>query len=58
MRDIVAQKGADAWFELPVEELVPPGLTCGCGGTSFRTETDIFDVWFESGSSWNGVNKC
>ncbi len=55
VRDVVAREGADAWFESDVADLVPAGLTCGCGGTSFRTETDIFDVWFESGSSWRSV---
>ncbi len=49
-------KGADAWFTLPVEELVPPGATCpSCGKNSFRKEGDILDVWFESGSSHRAV---
>jgi isoleucyl-tRNA synthetase len=55
VRDVVAREGADAWFEKDAADLVPPGLACDCGGTSFRTETDIFDVWFESGSSWRSV---
>ena len=57
VRDVVAEHGADAWFSKPAAELVPPGLACECGGTTFRTETDIFDVWFESGSSWRSVLK-
>ncbi len=54
-RDLVARHGADAWFERDIAELVPAGLRCGCGGARFRRETDIFDVWFESGSSWRSV---
>ena len=51
-----ASKGADAWFTLPVEQLVPAGAACPqCGGTSFRKEGDILDVWFESGSSHRAV---
>ncbi len=55
-RDLFRREGADAWFTRPVEELLPPGATCAqCGGTSFRKEGDILDVWFESGSSHRAV---
>jgi len=55
-RDLFRTQGADAWFTRPVEELLPPGATCPqCGGTSFRKEGDILDVWFESGSSHHAV---
>jgi len=55
-RDLFRAKGADAWFTLPVEELLPPGARCpSCGKTSFRKEGDILDVWFESGSSHRAV---
>src|SRR4051812_22171563 len=48
--------GADAWYERPTEEFVPPGLTCpACGGTSFEREMNILDVWFDSGSSHEAV---
>ena len=48
--------GADAWYERPLEEFIPPGLTCpSCGGTSFERERDILDVWFDSGSSHEAV---
>lgn len=50
--NIVREKGADAWFELPSEEILPAGFTCPkCGGSRFRKEKDILDVWFDSGSS-------
>ena len=43
---------ADAWYSTSAEELVGPGVACGkCGGTSFRKENDILDVWFDSGVS-------
>ncbi len=47
--------GANAWFTTDVREILPAGTKCPCGGTSFRKEEDIFDVWFESGASHRGV---
>ena len=48
--------GADAWYERPTAEFVPPGLTCPkCGSTEFEREQDILDVWFDSGSSHEAV---
>ena len=50
------EHGADAWYERPLEEFVPPGLACqSCGGSSFEREADILDVWFDSGSSHEAV---
>jgi isoleucyl-tRNA synthetase len=49
-------EGADCWFARPALELAPPGLACPkCGGRSFRKETDILDVWFDSGTSHAAV---
>ena len=48
--------GADAWYERPIDEFLPEGLTCpACGGTGFDRERDILDVWFDSGSSHEAV---
>ncbi|MGE0862426.1 MAG: isoleucine--tRNA ligase [Vicinamibacterales bacterium] len=48
--------GADAWYERPLAEFVPEGLTCSeCGGTEFERENNILDVWFDSGSSHEAV---
>ncbi len=48
--------GADAWYERPIEEFLPDGVTCpSCHGTSFERERDILDVWFDSGSSHEAV---
>jgi isoleucyl-tRNA synthetase len=50
------RESADAWFTRPAADLVPPGTRCGrCGGGTFRPETDILDVWFDSGVSWMAV---
>ncbi|QGY41225.1 isoleucine--tRNA ligase [Pseudodesulfovibrio cashew] len=50
------ETGCDYWFEAPIEELVPEGLTCPkCGGTHWKRETDILDVWFDSGTSYAAV---
>ncbi|MBC7329590.1 isoleucine--tRNA ligase [bacterium] len=50
--NLIKEKGSDAWFELPPEEILPEGFTCPkCGASSFRKEKDILDVWFDSGSS-------
>jgi isoleucyl-tRNA synthetase len=46
------QEGADAWYTHSVGDLLPPGTRCpACGGSQLRKETDILDVWFDSGSS-------
>ncbi len=48
--------GSDAWFTRPPGQLLPAGIRCpACGSERFRKETDIFDVWFESGVSWYAV---
>ncbi len=50
--DIFAKETADAWYARPESELLPDGYKCAkCGGSDFRKETDILDVWFDSGSS-------
>ena len=50
------KEGADAWFDRPLAELLPAGAACAkCGGTVFEKETDILDVWFDSGSSFAAV---
>jgi isoleucyl-tRNA synthetase len=43
---------SDIWYSRSVAELMGPGCQCAkCGGASFRKESDILDVWFDSGSS-------
>ena len=49
---LFAEHTADAWYERSAAELLPAGTACGkCGGTEFSKESDILDVWFDSGSS-------
>lgn len=48
--------GCDYWFEASVEDLVPAGLKCPhCEAHKWKKETDILDVWFDSGTSWAAV---
>ena len=55
-RQLFAQHGTDAWFTRSAAEILPPGFACPhCGGTEFDKESDILDVWFDSGTSHRGV---
>ncbi|MCK4503046.1 MAG: class I tRNA ligase family protein, partial [Desulfuromonadales bacterium] len=48
--------GSDIWFEKDAAELLPPGTVCpDCGHDKFTKETDILDVWFDSGVSHAAV---
>jgi isoleucyl-tRNA synthetase len=51
----VRLEGADFWFDSPAADLLPPGTACACGAADFKKETDILDVWFDSGVSWAAV---
>ncbi|QDZ22563.1 Isoleucine--tRNA ligase [Chloropicon primus] len=51
--DLVREKGSDAWFELPVEDLLPESLKAEA--SNLTKGEDTMDVWFDSGSSWAGV---
>jgi isoleucyl-tRNA synthetase len=48
----IAIHTADIWYSRSAAELIGEGVKCSrCGHHEFRKETDILDVWFESGSS-------
>jgi len=50
------REGADFWFLSPAEEILPPGTACPrCGSRNLAKETDILDVWFDSGVSFAAV---
>ena len=50
--DIFQTETADAWYNRSEHELLPKDFKCPkCNGSDFRKETDILDVWFDSGSS-------
>ncbi|MCD5390382.1 isoleucine--tRNA ligase [candidate division NPL-UPA2 bacterium] len=54
--DLFLKEGSDSWFSR--DEVLPPDISCpGCGQRKFRKETDILDVWFESGVSHRAVLK-
>ncbi|MBQ3058719.1 MAG: isoleucine--tRNA ligase [Desulfovibrio sp.] len=61
MRDICDKfaahpTGCDYWYESTEEEVTPDGLSCPhCGGNRWKKESDILDVWFDSGSSFAAV---
>ena len=55
VKEIIAEKGSDAWWELSVEELLPESYRNN--GRTYRKGTDTMDVWFDSGSSWAAVAK-
>ncbi|HMK61160.1 MAG TPA: isoleucine--tRNA ligase [Dissulfurispiraceae bacterium] len=53
---LTEQKGADIWFERSVEDFLGKGRSCSkCGGSSYKKEMDILDVWFDSGVSHAAV---
>ncbi len=53
---LFAEKGSNAWYEVPAEEILPQGTICPvCGHDHFTKEKDIMDVWFDSGSSHTAV---
>jgi isoleucyl-tRNA synthetase len=50
--DIFERESSDAWYKREASELLPQDFKCEkCGATEFTKETDILDVWFDSGSS-------
>jgi isoleucyl-tRNA synthetase len=56
VHQLVLREGSDAWFERPAAEILPAGFHCSrCGGGEFTKETDILDVWFDSGSTCRAV---
>lgn len=53
---LFAEFGSKVWFEREAKDLLPEGFTHPASPNGeFKKEKDIMDVWFDSGSSWNGV---
>lgn len=56
VKELTLKEGTDSWFKRSSEEILPKSITCPeCGHGEFRKETDILDVWFESGVSHQAV---
>ena len=54
--ELFRKEGSDAWWTHDASEILPAGTKCKkCGCEKFRKETDIMDVWFDSGSSHAAV---
>ena len=55
---LVEREGSDVWYERTPEEILPDGFACfkcGADKTKLRKETDVLDVWFDSGSTNRAV---
>ena len=53
---LVREQGADVWFEREARDLMPAGTVCPhCQNDTFKKETNILDVWFDSGVSHAAV---
>ena len=56
LQELVKEKGTNCWWDMDVKDLMPEGAKCPkCGCTEFTKETDIMDVWFDSGSTHQSV---
>jgi isoleucyl-tRNA synthetase len=55
--ELTRERGSDVWYDRPVEDFLPAGYRCPrCGSDGpFRQETDVLDVWFDSGSTHRAV---
>ena len=52
---IFEQKGADAWWDNEIKDLLP--TNCKFEPQNLEKVMDILDVWFDSGSTWAAVLK-
>lgn len=53
--DLFRKEGSDAWYKYTPEEILGDLCVCECGCHNLEKETDIMDVWFDSGSSYASV---
>ena len=58
------KEGSDAWYKYDAEQIIPAGEVCEkCGASEWEKDSDIMDVWFDSGSTptplcWRSVRNC
>jgi len=56
VRDHFAKHGSDSWFSSSAADILGTLCACpACGSADLQQDTDILDIWFESGSSWAGA---
>ncbi len=53
--DLFRREGSDAWWKYDAKDIIPAGVKCECGCSEFEKETDIMDVWFDSGVTHTAV---
>jgi isoleucyl-tRNA synthetase len=54
--DLFSEHGSDIWYDWDAAAFLPEGTVCpSCGKDDFDKETDILDVWFDSGVSHAAV---
>lgn len=53
--ELFRKEGSDAWFKYDASQILPAGTHCECGCDEFTKETDVMDVWFDSGCSHASV---
>ena len=57
VEEVLKKKGLETWFTASAKELAPKAKCPKCKGNSLEKETDILDVWFDSGVSHEAVLK-
>ena len=56
IEELIGEEGSDAWFTDKIFQLIPDGYKCPeCGEEKLIKKTEIFDVWFESGVSYEAI---
>lgn len=53
--EVFEREGSDSWWLQEPSYFLPEGFKCDDGGTEFEKETDIMDVWFDSGVTHSAV---
>ncbi len=49
--ELFRKEGSDAWYKYDANDILPKTEKCACGASDWEKDTDIMDVWFDSGST-------